>query len=305
MRLVSWFENLAQDLRFGLRTLRQSPVFTGVAILTLALGIGANTAIFSVVHAALLRPLPYAQPDRLITIGEVRSQEALTGRLSNDSWNDSYPDYLDWRAQSKTFESLAGFNGDGFTLRGSGEPESVYGVQATTNLLSTLGVKPLLGRDFRAGEDVSTGPYVAILTHSFWISHFAADPHVIGRSIQLDANSVTIIGVLPPEFEFAPRGNVQIWVPLHMNKDMETRRSLRWLRVVGRLAPGVMPTLATAEIDLINSQLAVAHPKEDGAIKIVMAPLGDPSSAPCGRCSWFCSARWVLCCSSPAPMSPI
>ncbi len=183
MRRVNWIENLAQDLRFGLRTLRHSPVFAVVAILTLALGIGANTAIFSVVHSALLRPLPYAQPDRLITIGEVREQEALSGHLSNDSWNASYPDYLDWRAQSKTFESLAGFNGDGFTFRGLGEPETVFAVEAAANFFSTLGVTPVLGRDFRAGEDVPSSPLVAILTHSFWMNRFGADPQVIGRSI--------------------------------------------------------------------------------------------------------------------------
>jgi ABC-type antimicrobial peptide transport system permease subunit len=275
MRRVSRIENVAQDLRFGLRTLRQSPVFAAVAILTLALGIGANTAIFSVVHSALLRPLPYAQPDRLITIGEVRGQQAPSGRLSNEFWNASYPDYLDWRAQSKTFVSLAGFDADGFTLRGAGEPESVPAVEATTNFFSTLGVKPILGRDFRPGEDAGSGPYVAILTHSFWIDRFAADPQVIGRSIQLDSNSVTVIGILPADFEFAPRGNVQVWVPLHITKDMATRRSLRWLRVVGRLAQGAMPTQAAAEIDLINSQFAAAHPKEDGAIRIVMEPLRD------------------------------
>src|SRR5215472_9043102 len=125
MRGVNWIENLSQDLRYGLRTLRQAPGFAAVAILTLALGIGSNTAIFSVVEAALLRPLPYAQPDRLITLGEVRSQD-VPDRLAMGTWNVSYPDFLDWRTQSKSFEALAGFTGDGFTLRGAGEPESVF-----------------------------------------------------------------------------------------------------------------------------------------------------------------------------------
>jgi putative ABC transport system permease protein len=275
MRRVNIIENLAQDLRFGLRTLRQSPAFTAVAILTLALGIGANTAIFSVVRAALLRPLPYAQPDRLITLGEVRGQQELSGQLTTGSWNASYPDYLDWRTQSKTFESLAGFTADGFTLRGAGEPESVFAVQATTNFFSTLGVKPLLGRDFYAGEDADSGPYVAILTHSFWRSRFGGDPHVIGRSIQLDSNNVTVVGVLPAEFEFAPRGNVQIWTPLHIGQDMATRRNLRWMRVIGRLARGASPAKAGAEMDLINSHLAAAYPQQNGAVRIVMVPLRD------------------------------
>lgn len=137
MRRVNLIDNLVQDSRYGFRSLRHSPGFGIVAILTLALGIGANTAIFSVVHAALIRPLPYAHPDLLITLGEVRRQQALTERLNNGSWNASNPDFLDWRAQSKAFASLAGFTGDGFTLRGMGEPEVVSAVQATTNLLST------------------------------------------------------------------------------------------------------------------------------------------------------------------------
>ena len=275
MRRVNFIENLLQDLRFGLRTLRQSMAFTVVAILTLALGIGANTAIFSVVRAALIRPLPYAQPDRLITLGEVRTQRELSGQLTMGSWNASYPDYLDWRTQSKTFESLAGFNADGFTLRGVGEPESVFAVQATTNFFSTLGIKPFLGRDFYAGEDVASGPLAAILTHSFWRSRFGADPQVIGRSIQLDSNKVTIVGVLPAEFEFAPRGNVQIWVPLHISQGMAARRSLRWMRVIGRLARGATPAQAAAEMDLINSRLAAAYPAQNGAIRVVIAALRD------------------------------
>jgi macrolide transport system ATP-binding/permease protein len=244
MRRVKLIENFVQDLRFGLRTQRQARAFTAVAILTLALGIGANTAIFSVVRAALLRPLPYAQPDRLITVGEVRGEEELSQALSPESWNASYPDYLDWRKQSKAFESLAGFTGDGFTLRGAGEPETVSAVQATTNFFSTLGVKPFLGRDFRAGEDVAAGPLAAILTHSYWRSRFGGDPRVVGRSIQLDSNNVTIVGVLPAGFEFAPRGNAQLWVPLHITGDLVTRRSLRWLSVIGRLARGATPAQA-------------------------------------------------------------
>jgi predicted permease len=274
MRRVKIIENFVQDLRFGIRTQRQAPAFTAIAILTLALGIGANTAIFSVVRAALLRPLPYAQPDRLITAGEVRSEEDSQA-LTPASWNASYPDYLDWRKQSKSFESLAGFTGDGFTLRGAGEPETVTAVQATTNFLSTLGVKPFLGRDFRAGDDVAAGPYVAILTHSYWRSRFGGDPRVVGRSVRLDSNSVTIVGVLPAGFEFAPRGNAQIWVPLHIAGDLATRRSLRWLSVIGRLARAATAAQARAEMNLVAARLAAAYPAQNGALRMVLAPLRD------------------------------
>jgi predicted permease len=273
MRRVNLIENLLHDLRFGLRTLRHAPVFATVAILTLALGIGANTAIFSVVHAALLRPLPYFQPERLITLGEVRGQQAMSGQLTMASWNASYPDFLDWRAQSKTFASLAGFTGDGFTFRGAGEPETVLAVQATTNFFSTLGVKLFLGRDFRPGEDVAAGPYVAILTYSFWRSHFGGDPHAVGRSIQLDSNSVSIIGVLPADFEFAPGGSAPVWVPLHIGERMVTRRNLRWMRVAGRLAPNATIVQAKTEMELINARLLATYPQQNGATRIVVAPL--------------------------------
>ena len=269
-----FFDALGQDLRFGLRMLRQSPGFTGVAILTLALGIGANTAIFSVVYAALLRPLPYAQPDRLITLGEARLQQESTSPTDTQFWVASYPDYLDWKRDSKTFQSIAGFGGDGFTLR-EGEPESVPAVMVTTNFFSTMGVAPLLGRDFVAGEDIAAGPKVTILSYQFWTRRFNSNPNIIGRSIRLDANSVTVIGVLPREFEFAPRGNVQLWVPLHISGGLATRRNLRWMRVVGRLATGASASDARNEMNLINAHLTAAYPQQNGATQVIMVPLRD------------------------------
>jgi putative ABC transport system permease protein len=266
-------ENFLADVRYGLRMLRRSPGFTAVAVITLTLGIGASAAIFSVIYAALLRPLPYAHPDQLITFSEVRSQSASDTPTSAQYWDASYPDYLDWVRQSKTLQSIAGFSGDGFIFHGPGEPEFVLGAQATTNFFSTLGVKPFLGREFMKGEDVASGPKVAILTYGFWESRFGSDPNIIGRSIQLDTNSVSIVGVLPREFEFAPRGGVQLWVPLHLGQDMATRRNLRWMPVVARLAPGVTPAQALTEMNTINEGLTAAYPKENGALQIVMVPL--------------------------------
>jgi len=272
-RGVSFIEILLRDVRYGFRTLSHNPGFSIVAILTLALGIGANTAIFSVVYAALIRPLPYSQPNRLITLSEVRPQEGQSTQSNTRNWVTSYPDYLDWARQSKSFESLAGFSGDSFTLHGAGESELVFAAQATINFFSTLGVKPLLGRDFAVGEDIAAGPKVAILPYGTWIRRFGGDPHIIGRSIQLDDKSVSVIGVLPREFEFAPRGNAEIWVPLHIEKDLATRRSLRWMPVIGRLAPGIMPQQAQAELNSITASLAAAYPQENGAIQVVMVPL--------------------------------
>ncbi|HEX5425255.1 MAG TPA: ABC transporter permease [Candidatus Acidoferrales bacterium] len=267
-----WLETVLQDLRYALRMLRKSPGFTIVAIVTLALGIGANTAIFSVIYAALLRPLPYSQPSRLLTLSEVRHAE-------DTYWDTSYPDYQDWLKQSKAFQSLAGFSNDGFVFRGSGEPQLLFGAQATTNFFSTLGVKPILGYDFPAKEDIAAKePKVALLTYGFWRRQFGGDANIVGRSIQLDNTSVTIIGVLPPSFEFAPTGNAQVWVPMHLGgdfKDLAQRRSLRWMHAIGRLAPGVTPAKAQAEMDAINARLAAAYPQANAAIQIHLVSLRD------------------------------
>src|SRR5438067_3356710 len=271
----SFMENLLSDVRYGVRILLGNPGFSIVAILTIALGIGANTAIFSVVYAALIRPLPYSQPERLLTLTELRPKEGRASDADKQTWVSAYPDYLDWTRQCKSFQALAGFSGDGFVLHGAGEPEPLFAAQATVNFFSTLGVKPFLGRDFAAGEDIAAGPKVAILSYGSWIRRFGGDPHILGRSIQLDDKSVSIIGVLPPTFEFAPRGNAELWVPLHIEKDLVTRRSLRWMPVIGRLAEGSTQGQAQAEMNSITANLAAAYPQENGAIRAVLVPLRD------------------------------
>ena len=265
----SRLETLFADLRYGIRSLRSSPGFTIVVILTLALGIGANTAIFSVVYAALIRPLPYAQPGRLLTLTQIRS--ASDGNF----WNASYPDFLEWQEQSKTFESLAGFTGDGAIFRAGGNPEPLNGAAVTPNFFSTLGVKPALGRDFAAGEDVETGPTVVILTYSFWQSRLGGISNIIGRSLQLDDHSVTVVGVLPRNFEFAPAAAAQYWVPMHMTPDMATRRNLRWISVFGRLAPRATESQARTEMDLITQRLAAAYPEQNATIRVIVRSLRD------------------------------
>jgi predicted permease len=257
---------ILRNLRYGSRMLRKSPGFTTVAILTLALGIGANTAIFSVVYAALLRPLPYRQPDRLLTLGEGRRQFAYSQQAS-------YPDFLDWTRTAKSFESMAGYSGDAFTFVSGGEPKNTLAAQVTPNFFSTLGVKPLLGRSFVPAELERDGPHVAILSYSFWQSEFGGDRNIVGRAIRLDNHPVTIVGVLPEGFEFAPARSAPIWVPLHPGPDMATRRSLRWLYVVARLAPGVTQDQTRAEMTGITAQLAHAYPKEDGSIVVGMTSL--------------------------------
>lgn len=259
--------NLLQDLRYAIRMLVNSPGFAAVAVLTLALGIGANTAIFSVVNAALLRPLPYHQTDRLITLAESRRQEGFT------FWNASFPDYLDWQREAKSLDSLAGFVPSAVTLTGAGSPESLQAGRATSNFLSTLGVKPLLGRDFVPGEDRPNGEKIVLLSYKFWVEHFAGNPGALGQTVRLDGESHTIIGVLPKEFEFAPAGSPPLWLPLNPPDGFTTRRNLRWLRVFGQLKHGVTFSQAQEEMRTINARLASAYPQENGTIKVMVGLL--------------------------------
>jgi putative ABC transport system permease protein len=262
-------DRLWQNLRHAFRLLAKSPGFTLVAVLTLALGIGANAAIFSVVYTALLRPLPYFQPDRLITLGE--------GRLKDDniadSQNTSYPDFADWQKMAKSFQPLAAYGFDAFTLGGNGEPKAVFATQVTPNFFATLGVKPLLGRAFLDGEDAGDGPHVAMLTYAAWQSDFGGDTDVLGRTITLNNKPATIVGVLPRDFQFAPSLAYPLWVPMHATGDLVTRRSLRWMNVFGRLTPGVTMAQARAEMDGITAQLAREYPQQDGSTFVSMDTL--------------------------------
>jgi putative ABC transport system permease protein len=255
---------LKQDFRFGLRMLRKNPGYTAVAIITLALAIGANTAIFSVVYPVLLRPLPFRDADRLVTIGEGRHQVGCCSYLA------SYPDFLDWKRSAKSFQSLAGYAPDAFTITGNGDPKTMFCAMVTTNFFSTLGVSPALGRDFAAGEDLpeGSGPTVALLSYSYWHSDFSGDPKIVGRVLRLDGKPVTVIGVLPRSFELGPAGIVPIWVPLHLNLYETTARSGRWLNVIARLNSGVTLEQARAEMEAINAQLAGEYPQQNAAVTV-------------------------------------
>jgi hypothetical protein len=249
---------LVRNLRYAIRTLGNNPGFALVIVLTLALGIGANTAIFSVVYSALLRPLPYREPARLFHLGEARIQN----ENSTSGAQASYPDYLDWKGTAKSIQSFAAYSGDAFTLSANGEPKNTFAAQVTPSFFSTLGVKPALGRDFLENEmQVEDDPRVTILTDAFWRTEFGADPNIIGRVIHLNGKPVTIVGVLPRDFEFAPANSAPLWVPIHQTGDPITRRSLRWLSVFGRLAPGVSPDQVRAEMVGINAHLAREYPK--------------------------------------------
>jgi predicted permease len=269
-RAGAWLDSLGRDVRYGLRMLRRSPGFTLIAVLTLALGIGANTAIFSVVYAALLRPLPYAQPSSLLALGETRQQD--TGAADLSSADVSYPDFLDWRKQATSFASLAAYVRNQALLSGKGETQVVPVTLATANFFSTLGVRPILGRDFLAGEDKPAASRVAILSYGFWQSHFGGNRDVVGRTITLSGRTCTIVGVLPKDFEFAP-ANARIWVAMQPQGELASRRNLHWLNVLARVKAGVAPAQARAEMHQINARLAEAYPKDNRSVSVLMAPL--------------------------------
>ena len=232
--------NLLQDLRYGFRVLLKKPGFTVVAILTLALGVGANTAIFTVVDAALLRPLPYKEPARLVHLWETTPRQQFSEREA------SYPDYLDWKGNNQVFEDLAGYTRRSFTLTGIDAPDRLQGAAVTDNFFQVLGVEPIMGRSFRKGEDQPGAERLVILSHGLWQRRFGADPNVVGRSLTLNGDSYTVAGILPKDFQFAPAGAVELWTPLNPNPDQMTRRFMHWLNVIARLKLGVSREQAQA-----------------------------------------------------------
>jgi putative ABC transport system permease protein len=260
--------NLARDVRYVLRTLRKNPSFAFVTILTLALSIGANTAIFSVVHAALLRPLPYTEPDRLFSLGEVRHQAD-----NQELGGVSLPNFKDWQRMATTVQSFAALSFDAFTLDNGGDPRNTAAAQVTPGFFTTLGVKPFLGRDFLESDLQPDMPRVAILTYGLWRKEFASDRNILGRIVRLDSKPVTVIGVLSADFEFAPANSVPLWVALHPSDDIAARRNLRWLQVFARLAPGVTPDQARAEMKSVTAQLTAQYPQQNGSNILAMKSL--------------------------------
>jgi len=230
--------------------LARNPGFTAVAVLTLALGIGGNVAVFSLLDAVLLRPLPYSHPDRLFMFFpyETTTQRAMV--------STSYPNFQDWREQSRVFESMVAYQEDSFNLTGTPEPERLHGLYSTPGLFALLGISPMLGREFTAHDD----PHVILLSYELWRRRFGGDVTVIGKPAYLEGGAYTVLGVLPPRFHFPPRrwGSApDVFVPVIPNPD----RGWNYLRVIGRLAPGTTEQQARTEINGIAARLAQAYPK--------------------------------------------
>jgi putative ABC transport system permease protein len=259
--------DLWQDLRYGLRVLAKKPAFTIIAVITLSLGIGANTAIFTVVNAALLRGLPYHEPERLVHLWETNPHENSHQREA------SYPDYLDWQA-NQVFAGMAGYGGGGgFVLEGREANELVVAGRVTANFFAVLGVQPVLGRTFQEGEDQPGAARVVVLSYGGWQRLFGGDQQVLGQTLMLSGNPYTVVGVLPPSFQFAPRGTAEIWTPLVPNEMQRTRRFQHWVNVVARLKPGISVEQAQTGIQLIAQRIASEYPDSHANTTIVLVPL--------------------------------
>ena len=252
---------ILQDLRYAIRALRKSPGFTLIAALTLALGVGANTAIFSVVNAVMLRPLPFAEPDRLVRIWESNVERGWP------TFAVSHPNFLDFRAQADSFESMAAINNAGFTMTANGEAEVVLGLQVTATFLPTLKITPVLGRNFLDEEDRPGGnTRVVLLGDGFWRRAFGADPTVVGRTITLNSQPYTIIGVLPASYRFGANGDML--APLA--PDPARHRADHRLSMIGRVAEGVSIDQARSQLETIAARLGQQFPESNKGWGVVV-----------------------------------
>jgi putative ABC transport system permease protein len=259
---------MLNDLRYALRQLIKAPSFTAVAILTLALGIGACSAIFSVVNTVLLRPLDYAEPDRIVVIRE-------TNLPQFPEFSVSPPNYLDWEKQTKSYEYLAAYSGAGLNLTGEGEPQRLVGVKATSHYFDVMGVKPILGRMLLAEEDAPGKNHVVVLSYPFWQRVFGGARDVVGRAVQLNGEPYNIVGVAPVGFGLASK--VDAWTPMAFapKEVANDNRGAHYINVAGRLKPGVTVAQAKAELEVIATQLAQQYPDSNKGWGIFMMPLQD------------------------------
>ena len=262
-------ETFLQDLRYGLRMLVKSPGFTAIAILTLALGIGANTALFSVVNGVVLSPLPYPQADRLY---------ALYSRVANFQESSiSYPNFLDWQRDNHSFEDMAAYRSESYNMTGAGQPERLRGEMISADFFSILGVKPVLGRLFTVQDDHPGGAPVAILSEGFWRRRFGSSPSILGQALNLNGTPYTVVGIIPAGFYF--RGNnfrlSDIYVPIGQwtDKTFLDRRVSMGMNAVARLKPGSTFEQARADMDGVANSLARVYPDADKGNGITVVPL--------------------------------
>ena len=262
MRRVSYIENFLQDVHYGVRQLRRSPGFTAVAVLTLALGIGANTLIFSVVNAAVLHPLPFRDAGRLVTLWATSPTIGYSGPGTLAD-----PDYIEWQEQNRVFSEIGAFRGQPSNLTGRGDPVRLMGAAISPSLLTALGASPALGRSFAPEENTAGHDHVALLSDQLWHSRFGADPRAVGQSINLDGEFYTVAGVMGPGFGFPNEADV--WIPLTLASDAHNAT----LQIVARLKPGVSIERARNDVAVLGKR----RPRQPGDWEwhITLVPLNE------------------------------
>jgi putative ABC transport system permease protein len=258
-------ESIAQDVRYALRTLRRSPAFALLAVTILALGIGANTAIFSLTSAVLLRPLPFPDPDRLVLLWDDLSARGAPSRVE-----PTPADYVAWKEQSRSFEELAMMTIGSYNLTGGGTPERLSGVRTTANLFSVIGMRPLVGRTLEPFDEEPQAGAVVVVDERLWRSRFGGDPGLVGRSIVLDQQAHTVVGVVPADFQFPDR-NVAVWVPARFTAEELAEDSAYVMNVVARLLPTVSLAEAQAEMTAIAERLALERPRTNTDVGVLVA----------------------------------
>jgi len=265
--LLRWARDAAQDVRYALRSLRTSPRFTITALVTIVLGVGANATIFSVLNPLLFKPLPYPEPERIVSVFRTSPQ--------SDRWPHSMANYLDQRARNTVFEHLAAVNNGDTSFAEPGQPaERLFTLRTTGNFFALFGVGPLLGRTYSDADDQTGAPEVTVLSYGFWQRRFNGDPDVIGRSIRLDGRNATVIGVMPKDFEYPLYwGNIDIWRPFAASAEVRQDRGNNFLREYGRLKPGVSIAQADAAMKAIDRQIRVENPALDRRASVRVAAL--------------------------------
>jgi putative ABC transport system permease protein len=283
MRRVNLVDDLVRDLHYALRTLARNPGFTVASLLALALGIGTNTAVFSVVHAVLLRPLPYPDSDRLVML--------FTSRPHGERGNASVAEFLDWRAASRSFETLDAVDPGRFTLTGNGEAVQISGLSVTATFFETLKARPLLGRTFVTGEDQPGRDPTVVLGERLWRQRYGSDPNIVGKAVTLEGRLHTVIGVMPASFEFWRR-DAEAWrvLPIHPPK----RRGPHALRGLARLKPGVTVAQAAAEMQMIARNVQRANPKDYANLRFPVVLLRDAIVGDIRMLLWILSGAVVL-----------
>ena len=256
---------LAQDIRYAIRTLAKTPGFTAIAVLTLMLGIGANTALFSVVNGVLLNPLPYAQPDRLAALYE------KTANFQRSSI--SYPNFLDWQKDNHSFDSMAAYRTDEFNMTGAGEPERLRGDMISADFFSLFGVQPVIGRNFSADEDRVGGAPVVLISGGFWKRRFGSSPDVLGKTITLNATDYEIVGVIPASFRLDRNNDVYVPIGQWNDSTFRDRRVSMGMRAVGRLKAGITLDQARADMADIARNLETAYPEADKGMGVTVMSL--------------------------------